>query len=98
MAVSTGDAWSVPGDARQPPPEKGGPNPMSDEMEKGRWVPAFKAQDRMLDEHMKKYQLEKQDWRPAMYESLGVKYDFLAVRTHQVMKPAASPAAGFLTD
>ena len=73
MAVSTEDAWSVPGDARQPPPEKGQPNPMSDEIEMGRWVPAFRAQDRMLDEHMKEYGLEDQDWRPKMYKMLESK-------------------------
>jgi len=70
MAVSTDDAWSVPGTARQGPPEKGRPNPMSEEMNRGRWVPAFKAQDKMLDTHMKQYNLEKMDWRPAMYKKL----------------------------
>jgi len=70
MAVSTDDAWSVPGTARQGPPEKGRPNPSSDFTEQGRWREGFKAQDRMLDEHMKKYNLEKMDWRPAMYKKL----------------------------
>jgi ribonuclease Z len=70
MAVSTDDAWSVPGTAKQPPPEKGRPNPMGDFIEQGRWVEGFKAQDKMLDEHMKKYNLEKMDWRPAMYKEL----------------------------
>jgi ribonuclease Z len=70
MAVSTDDAWSVPGTARQPPPERGRPNPSSEFTEQGRWLPGFKAQDRMLDEHMKKYNLEKMDWRPAMYKQL----------------------------
>ncbi|UCH75308.1 MAG: MBL fold metallo-hydrolase [Rhodospirillales bacterium] len=70
MAVSPDDAWSVPGTAEQPPPDKGKPNPMSDEMEAGRWLPAFRAQDAMLDEHMRKYKLEDQDWRPAMYKKI----------------------------
>jgi len=70
MAVSTDDAWSVPGTAKQPPPEKGQPNPMSDFIEQGRWVDGFKAQDSMLDEHMEKYQLQDQDWRPSMYQEL----------------------------
>jgi ribonuclease Z len=70
MAVFTDDAWSVPGTAKQPPPEKGRPNPMGDFIEQGRWVEGFKAQDKMLDEHMKKYNLEKMDWRPAMYKEL----------------------------
>ncbi|SEF63894.1 guanitoxin biosynthesis MBL fold metallo-hydrolase GntH [Vibrio hangzhouensis] len=68
MAVSTEDAWSVPGTAVQPPPQKGVPNPMSKEMDNGRWLPAFRAQDKMLDKHMEKYNLGEQDWRPKMYE------------------------------
>ena len=70
MAVSSDEAWSVPGTARQPPPEKGLPNPMSDFIDSGRWVEGFRAQDEMLDEHMKKHNLEKMDWRPAMYEQM----------------------------
>ena len=70
MAVSTDEAWSVPGTARQPPPEKGRPNPTTDYIEKGRWVPGFNAQDEMLDKHMKRYNLEEMDWRPAMYKEL----------------------------
>lgn len=70
MAVSTDDAWSVPGTAQQPPPEKGKPKPMSDWIDKERWLPAFKAQDKMLDKHMKKYNLEKEDWRPNMYKKM----------------------------
>ena len=70
MAVSTDEAWSVPGTAKQPPPEKGRPNPTSEDIEKGRWVPAFKAQDAMLDGHMKKYNLQGVDWRPEMYKQL----------------------------
>ena len=70
MAVGTDNAWSVPGTAKQAPPEKGRPNPLSAEINANRWEPAFKAQDPMLDEHMKKYNLQDQDWRPAMYEEL----------------------------
>jgi ribonuclease Z len=71
MAESTDSAWSVPGTAKQPPPEKGRPNPSTEYIENGRWLPAFKAQDEMLDRHMKKYNLEEMDWRPAMYKELG---------------------------
>ena len=71
MAVSPDDAWSVPGTAPQARPEKGQPNPMSDEINSGRWVEGFRAQDPALDRHMKKYNLEKMDWRPAMYKELG---------------------------
>jgi ribonuclease Z len=70
MAESTDSAWSVPGTAKQPPPQKGQPNPSSEYIEKGRWLPGFKAQDEMLDRHMKKYNLEEQDWRPEMYKKL----------------------------
>ena len=70
MAVSTDEAWSVPGTARQPPPQRGLPNPMSDDIKKGRWVPGFKAQDEMLDRYMERHNLEELDWRPAMYEEL----------------------------
>ncbi len=70
MAVSPDNAWSVPGTAVQPPPEKGRPNPMSKAMEALRWLPGFEAQDAMLDEHMEKYGLEEQDWRPKMYEEV----------------------------
>ncbi len=71
MAVSADNAWSVPGTARQGPPTKGLPNPMSDDINAARWVEGFKAQDRMLDAHMEKYGLQDQDWRPRMYEQLG---------------------------
>jgi ribonuclease Z len=70
MAISPDDAWSVPGTARQPPPERGRPNPSTPFIENGRWAPGFRAQDPMLDRYMKKYGLEDQDWRPAMYKAL----------------------------
>ena len=70
MAVSPDDAWSVPGTAKQPPPERGLPNPISKEIDAGRWVPGFQAQDKMLDKFGKENKLEKQDWRPKMYEQL----------------------------
>ena len=62
------DAWK--GTARQSPPQKGQPNPSTEYIEMGRWIPGFKAQDEMLDRHMKKYNLEEQDWRPEMYKKL----------------------------
>ena len=63
MAVSADNAWAVPGTARQPPPEKGRPDPMSDFIKAGEWGPGFNAQNKMLDAHSKKYNLEDQDWR-----------------------------------
>ena len=63
MAVVTRNAWAVPGTARQPPPQPGVPNPMSDFIKNGEWGPAFNAQNEMLDEHMKRYELQDQDWR-----------------------------------
>jgi ribonuclease Z len=63
MAVSTDRASGVRGPTRQSPPERGRPSPMSDFIKKGEWGPAFNAQNEMLDEHSKKYNLEKMDWR-----------------------------------
>jgi ribonuclease Z len=65
MAVSPDRASAVSGPTRQPPPEPGRPDPMSDFIKAGEWGPAFNAQNKMLDEHMKKFGLEDQDWRPA---------------------------------
>ncbi len=62
MAAVTRRANAVPGPTRQPPPEKGRPNPMSDFISNGEWGPGFNAQNRMLDEYAKKYNLEEQDW------------------------------------
>jgi len=63
VAVVTRNAWAVPGTARQPPPKPGVPDPMSDFIKSGEWGPAFNAQNELLDQHMKKYELEGQDWR-----------------------------------
>ena len=70
MAVSTDEAWSVPGTAQQPPPEKGRPNPMSAAINDGRWRPGFEAQDDMLDQFMEENDLQKMDWRPEMYRQM----------------------------
>ena len=63
MVVSTDRALGVRGPTRQPPPERDMPSPMSDFIKEGEWGPAFNAQNRMLDEHSKKYNLEEMDWR-----------------------------------
>ena len=63
MAVSPDRARGVRGPSRQPPPDKDWPNPMSDFIKAGEWVPAFEAQNEMLDAHSRKYNLEKMDWR-----------------------------------
>jgi ribonuclease Z len=68
MAVATDEAWSVPGTAKQPPPVKGLPNPMSEFIRAGKWREGYDAQNEMLDEHMKKYGLEKQDWRKGYWD------------------------------
>ena len=70
MAVITDDAWSVPGTAVQPPPQKGLPNPITPEINSGRWLPGFEAQDKMLDKYRDEYNLQNQDWRPEMYKQL----------------------------
>jgi ribonuclease Z len=63
MAVSPDRASGVPGPTRQPPPQKGVPDPMSDFIKGGEWGPGFNAQNEMLDEHSKKYNLQEMDWR-----------------------------------
>jgi len=64
MTVTTRNAWAVEGTTRQPPPQPGAPDPMSDFIKNGEWGPGFNAQNPMLDEHMKNYNLEDVDWRP----------------------------------
>jgi ribonuclease Z len=64
MTVTTKNAWAVEGTTRQPPPQPGAPDPMSDFIKNGEWGPGFNAQNPMLDEHMKNYNLEDVDWRP----------------------------------
>ncbi len=63
MAVVTPNAWAVPGTARQPPPQRGAPDPMSEFIKSGNWAPGFAAQDKMLDEFAEQYNLQDQDWR-----------------------------------
>jgi ribonuclease Z len=65
MAVSPDRASGVPGPTRQPPPEPGRPSPMSEFIVNGEWGPGFNAQNEMLDEHSKKFNLKDVDWRPA---------------------------------
>lgn len=64
MAVSADAAWAVEGTTRQPPPEKGRPDVMSDFIKGGEWGPGFNAQNRMLDEYAKEFNLQGEDWRP----------------------------------
>ena len=64
MTVTTKNAWAVEGTTRQPPPQPGAPDPMSDFIKNGEWGPGFNAQNPMFDEHMKNYNLEDVDWRP----------------------------------
>ena len=64
MAVAPADAWSVPGEAVLPPPERGRPSEYTNFILQGRWDEgAQPAQKRMLDEFMEKYDLQDQDWR-----------------------------------
>ncbi len=63
MVVSTDRASGVPGPTRQPPPVRGQANPMSKFIAEGEWGPAFNAQNRLLDAHSEKYNLQEQDWR-----------------------------------
>ena len=63
MAVSPDRASSVRGPTRQPPPEKGRPDVMTDFIKQGEWGPGFNAQNEILDEHRDKYRLQDLDWR-----------------------------------
>ena len=63
MAVSSDNAWAVPGTIKQGPPESGKKDPMSNAIKSGLWAPAYQAQNKILDAHMKKFNLEKVDWR-----------------------------------
>ena len=47
----------------EPPPEPGRTDPISDAIYAGQGGPGFNAQNKMLDEHAKKYNLRDQDWR-----------------------------------
>lgn len=63
MVVSADRARGVRGPTRQPPPVRGTPSPMTDFIKKGEWGPGLNAQNEMLDEHSKKYNLQEMDWR-----------------------------------
>jgi ribonuclease Z len=64
MAVSTEDAWAVPGPTRQSGPDKNQPPVFSKFILEGRWDKgAQPAQKKMLDEFSEKYKLQDQDWR-----------------------------------
>jgi ribonuclease Z len=67
MAVSPDEAWSVPGEAVQPPPEKGRPTEYTPFILEGRWdAGAQPAQKELLDKFSEKYNLQDQDWRKQM--------------------------------
>jgi ribonuclease Z len=71
MAVITEDAWSVPGPTRQGPPQREGRRPVFSKFSNsGYWRPAYEAQEKAMDEHMNKYKLQDQDWRPGLYKQM----------------------------
>ncbi len=70
MAVITEDAWAVAGTTRQPGPVKGRRAVFSDFTNAAYWLPAYEAQNGAMDEHMKRYGLEKEDWRPGMMKQI----------------------------
>ena len=70
MAVSTEEAWAVPGPTRQSGPDKGQPPVFSKFILQGRWDEgAQPAQKKMLDEFSEKYNLQDQDWRKRMMKN-----------------------------
>ena len=70
MAVTTDEAWSVAGTARQAPPEKGRRPVFSDFTNSGYWKPAYEAQNDAMDEHMERFNLQDEDWRPGMMKMM----------------------------
>ncbi len=70
MAVIPHEAWAVPGPSRQQPPEKGRRAVFSDFTNRGYWLPAYEAQNEAMDEHMERYNLQDQDWRPRMMQMM----------------------------
>ncbi len=67
MAVSTEEAWAVPGTSRQPPPDRSRASEYTPFILQGRWDEgAQPAQKEMLDEFAEKYNLQDQDWRKQM--------------------------------
>jgi ribonuclease Z len=69
MAVSTEEAWAVPGPTRQSGPDKNQPPVYSKFILEGRWDEgAQPAQKKMLDEFSEKYNLQDQDWRKQMMQ------------------------------
>ncbi len=74
-----GPAWAAGGVVKSPtgvapdryvyyPGTEGLPNPMSDFIKSGKWKEGYDAQNGMLDEYMKHYGLEQQDWRKGYWE------------------------------
>ena len=59
MTVSTDEAWSVPGTAKQPPPQPGLPDPMTDWVRAGELTqPVVEAQGDLMREFWKKYDVK----------------------------------------
>ncbi len=64
MAVTTHEAWAVPGDAAPPPRDPSRKSEYTQFILDGRWDEGVQPpQKRMLDEFMEKYNLQDQDWR-----------------------------------
>jgi ribonuclease Z len=68
MAIVTRRANAVEGPTPQPPPEAGRADPISDFIYAGQWREGFEAQDEMLDEYEKEFNLEDQDWRDGYWD------------------------------
>jgi ribonuclease Z len=71
MAISTDEAWSVPGTAEQPPPEEGIPDPMTEFTYSGMLgKEVIEAQGDLMREFWKKYDVELS---PEVKKAYGVK-------------------------
>ena len=60
MAVTTEDAWAVPGVTPPPPPPAAGtvPDPMTDWIRAGRWQPAIDAQGELVKTFKKEHNMK----------------------------------------
>ncbi|MHC4163308.1 MAG: hypothetical protein ACYSUM_14360, partial [Planctomycetota bacterium] len=71
MAASTDEAWSVPGTAQQPPPQRGLPDPMTDWTRAGELrQPVVEAQGDLMREFWKEYDVPL---APEVKKAYGVK-------------------------
>ena len=88
MAVSTEEAWSVPGTAVQPPPQAGRPDPMSEFTRDGELQkPVIEAQGDMMREFWEKWNVPVS---PEVKKAYGVEDGDASTQTSQGAKDRAN--------